>query len=39
MYLHGSVPDPIDRNHVVDVALRVPGVDEVVDLLAISPLR
>ena len=39
VYLHGRVPDLVDSDDAVEVAFRVPGVDEVIDLLAIAALE
>ena len=39
VYLHGRVPDLVDGDDAVEVASRVPGVDEVIDLLAITALE
>jgi hypothetical protein len=38
-YLHGRVPDLVDSDDAVEVAFRVPGVDEVIDRLAIAALE
>ena len=39
VYLHGSVPDLVDSDNAVEVAARVPGVDDVIDLLTITALE
>lgn len=39
VYLHGRVPDLVDSDNAVEVAFRVHGVDEVIDLLAIIALE
>ncbi len=39
VYLHGRVPDLVDSDNAVEVALRVLGVDEVIDLLTIIALE
>jgi osmotically-inducible protein OsmY len=39
VYLHGRVPDLLDSDNAVDVASHIPGVDEIVDLLAVASLQ
>ena len=39
VYLHGRVPDLVDSDNAEEVAFRVSGVDEVIDLLTISALE
>jgi hypothetical protein len=39
VYLHGSVPDLVDSDNAVEVAARVPGVDDVIDLLTVTALE
>jgi hypothetical protein len=39
VYLHGRVPDLVDSDDAVEVASRVPGVDEVIDLLTVAALE
>jgi hypothetical protein len=39
VYLHGRVPDLVDSDDAIEVASRVPGVDEVIDLLAVTALE
>ena len=39
VYLHGRVPDLVDSDDAVEVAFRVLGVDEVIDLLTIIALE
>jgi BON domain len=39
VYLHGRVPDLLDSDNAVEVASRVCGVDEVIDLLSIAALQ
>ena len=39
VYLHGTVPDLVDSDNAVEVAARIPGVDDVIDLLTIAALE
>jgi osmotically-inducible protein OsmY len=39
VYLRGRVPELVDSDNAVDIASRVPGVDDVIDLLTVTAME
>jgi osmotically-inducible protein OsmY len=39
VYLHGTVPDLVDSDNAAEVASRIPGVDEIIDLLTVTAME
>jgi hypothetical protein len=39
VYLHGTVPDLVDSDNAAEVAARIPGVDEIIDLLTVTAME
>jgi len=39
VYLHGTVPDLVDSDNAAEVAARIQGVDDIIDLLTITAME